>query len=1050
MIMITVVSEKKAGQDGQPSTWSGIQNMEDLTNHMVMPSTKRTQGTHESQGVLVRAGPGTGKTVSLQQLTRLIAQRLYASSSTEQGIGLVPMLLTVQRLASYLRKGALLIDAPDLLRAFIEIEYTGPDQDLLLQAYDMRALVCSIDGVDEAAGLKTRIEDLLIEKLAPMGIRTVASSRPEGVRLERYSKFQVMDLAPLSEEQQRAAIAFQLKNSKEYDHLVILSKLRKEMRTKDSTAEQITAALESNSSESYGKIAAVVTASKPGVDVRAEVGRVLEFFELASTVPVMLSMLVLCLEDIATNKTGTPVPLPTSRLDLYTTAVRAAIRRRFAGDEARASACTLMLGRLSVINHSTQRREFTSVDVASALADVPSELELWSELEGSTEGVPLIKILEVGSTGASGSAKDEELSKYQFKHLSFQEAFFADGLTFKPDSSHGLLPKVLAQQAQAVWKRGALRVLNDRWMLNTFTICGGILGPSVSEQLGNTLTELYLTEHQVKVMTSLAWEPLRGQSSLKTLVMKIGVGIDFSNKKSPGVEKFAAMLADPAEMAALTHLDFGKPVNIGQEAAAIICSAVEKRRGLTLYGSIASAQFRGISNADAILIAATLRNSIGHSLDVSDARIVLPTEGAPYIGLASGKLAEALKSAGASGSSFPRNLASHMVLAGFSAADLRAAKYSTADLANLGYSASDILSTIGNGQVSPAALRELTEHGLALEIVAGPGPIKVSLEDLLNAQCPGVPSEDAMDDAVDKAANMPSLKTLKDVTGTINASKDQISDKDGAAIIWAIALNCNAPTELNLSRNSMGPLTCDALAQFLRFNTSIVSIDLHDNAIDDAGAASLTKALSTNNTLATLRVSMNKIQIPGAVSIFEGLDSNFSLELLVMESTGGTSVAGIPIPQLKGLKPNELIDLSSRRFGPLSATVIARLIQSYRPQLIELGIDRNPLKAEGTAAIAEMLKTNDDIKELDVRFCGLGPEGAIVLANALRVNTSVERVLMLQNQVGDVGAKAFIDMLPHNNSLHLLSFQDNQLNNASKAALEEAGRKRGNITILQQ
>jgi hypothetical protein len=202
-----------------------------------------------------------------------------------------------------------------------------------------------------------------------------------------------------------------------------------------------------------------------------------------------------------------------------------------------------------------------------------------------------------------------------------------------------------------------------------------------------------------------------------------------------------------------------------------------------------------------------------------------------------------------------------------------------------------------------------------------------------------------------------------------------------------------------MSRNHLGPLTCKALAQFLRFNTSIVSVDLHDNKVDDEGAGALTDALTANNTLLTLRLSMNSIKVPGALRIFEGLDNNFALESIVMESTGGTNVSGIPIPQLKGLKPNEMIDLSSRRLGALSAHIIARLIQAYRPQLIELGIDRNPLKAEGIIPIGEMLKGSDDIKEVDLRFCGLGHEGAVTLASALRINTSVERCLLLHNQV---------------------------------------------------
>jgi hypothetical protein len=66
---------------------------------------------------------------------------------------------------------------------------------MLLQAYEMRALVCVVDGVDEAAAMKGRIEDLVLKQLVPNGLRTVVSSRPEGVRVERYTNFFVADLS---------------------------------------------------------------------------------------------------------------------------------------------------------------------------------------------------------------------------------------------------------------------------------------------------------------------------------------------------------------------------------------------------------------------------------------------------------------------------------------------------------------------------------------------------------------------------------------------------------------------------------------------------------------------------------------------------------------------------------------------------------------------------------------------------------------------------------------------------------------------------------------
>jgi hypothetical protein len=52
------------------------------------------------------------------------------------------------------------------------------------------------------------------------------------------------------------------------------------------------------------------------------------------------------------------------------------------------------------------------------------------------------------------------------------------------------------------------------------------------------------------------------------------------------------------------------------------------------------------------------------------------------------------------------------------------------------------------------------------------------------------------------------------------------------------------------------------------------------------------------------------------------------------------------------------------RLGPLSAEMIARLITNYLPDLPTLRIDNNPILPQGMTAIAEMLKTNDDIREV--------------------------------------------------------------------------------------
>ena len=93
-------------------------------------------------------------------------------------------------------------------------------------------------------------------------------------------------------------------------------------------------------------------------------------------------------------------------------------------------------------------------------------------------------------------------------------------------------------------------------------------------------------------------------------------------------------------------------------------------------------------------------------------------------------------------------------------------------------------------------------------------------------------------------------------------------------------------------------------------------------------------------------------------------------------------------------EPDLRQDLGGLRFGPLSALIVSKLIHAMRPEITSLVLDRNPLKPEGAVAVAEMLRENDDIKELHMRFCNIGPKGMEALANALEVRAPCARIVL--------------------------------------------------------
>ena len=90
----------------------------------------------------------------------------------------------------------------------------------------LKCLLCT-PSIDEAADLKEEIEDYVTKHLVPAGHPLVVTSRPEGVRLRLYARdFVVMNLMPLSREQQSAAIQMQLEGSEFYDRLSTFSAIR--------------------------------------------------------------------------------------------------------------------------------------------------------------------------------------------------------------------------------------------------------------------------------------------------------------------------------------------------------------------------------------------------------------------------------------------------------------------------------------------------------------------------------------------------------------------------------------------------------------------------------------------------------------------------------------------------------------------------------------------------------------------------------------------------------------------------------------------------------
>jgi len=88
--------------------------------------------------------------------------------------------------------------------------------------------------------------------------------------------------------------------------------------------------------------------------------------------------------------------------------------------------------------------------------------------------------------------------------------------------------------------------------------------------------------------------------------------------------------------------------------------------------------------------------------------------------------------------------------------------------------------------------------------------------------------------------------------------------------------------ELWLGSNSIGDEGVKAIAEYLKYNTTLQILSLGANNIGEIGASYLADALENNNTIMKLFLSYNKIGDKGATALLKSLNKNYSLQILAV------------------------------------------------------------------------------------------------------------------------------------------------------------------------
>ncbi|KAF9956626.1 hypothetical protein BGZ72_002637 [Mortierella alpina] len=238
------------------------------------------------------------------------------------------------------------------------------------------------------------------------------------------------------------------------------------------------------------------------------------------------------------------------------------------------------------------------------------------------------------------------------------------------------------------------------------------------------------------------------------------------------------------------------------------------------------------------------------------------------------------------------------------------------------------------------------------------------------------------------------------------------------------------------------------LAEALKTNLSLTTLDLQGNAIGNDGAKALAAALEINSTMTTLNLTDNDIGPLGANALAEALKTNSTLTTLNLRGNAiGDDGAKALAAALKINSTMTTLNLTYNGIGPLGANALAEALKT-NSTLTALNLSLNNIQYDGAKALGEALKTNSTLTDLNLNYNSIRDNGTKELAEALKTNISLTTLSLNGNSIGNNGAQALAEALKTNSTLTTMSLDKNLIRGDGAEALAEALKTNLTLTTM--
>lgn len=259
----------------------------------------------------------------------------------------------------------------------------------------------------------------------------------------------------------------------------------------------------------------------------------------------------------------------------------------------------------------------------------------------------------------------------------------------------------------------------------------------------------------------------------------------------------------------------------------------------------------------------------------------------------------------------------------------------------------------------------------------------------------------------------------------IDIAKINVLESDIESIITSLVKK-QKPIELSICTSQLGDKEVEGLVDhIINTNANIFFLDLSENLITDKGAEAIAKFLKYNSSLSRLYLCNNLFHHKGFLSIFEALSSNFNLKELNLSCNYTSSLESESESEdelnQQNIKTQSAVELIPNYHEAIKNTL-------PKNTLVALDISFNGLDDFDGKIISRALLNNKSLTDIDLEGNSLGENTGNALIKSLEINKTLLRLNLDDSDIPETLLSIISRKIKHNNNLVTLlakSINDN-------------------------